>query len=34
MGTIRIQRISITDLKADAVVNAANEGLCAGGGVL
>ena len=34
MATIRIQKISITDLAADAVVNAANEGLSPGGGVL
>jgi len=33
MGTIRILKISITDLAADAVVNAANEGLSPGGGV-
>lgn len=33
MRTIRLQRISITDLAADAIVNAANEGLRAGGGV-
>lgn len=33
MNTIRIQKVSITDLATDAVVNAANEGLQAGGGV-
>ncbi len=33
MSTIRIRKISITDLDTDAVVNAANEGLWAGGGV-
>ena len=33
MSTIRIQKISITELDTDAVVNAANEGLWAGGGV-
>lgn len=33
MSTISIQKISITDLDTDAVVNAANEGLWAGGGV-
>ena len=31
--SIEIQKISITDVDADAVVNAANEGLVAGGGV-
>ena len=30
---IRIEKISITDLATDAIVNAANEGLWAGGGV-
>jgi len=33
MSSITIQKISITGLDADAVVNAANEGLWAGGGV-
>ncbi len=33
MHTISIQKISITDLDTDAVVNAANEGLRAGSGV-
>ena len=33
MNTIEIQKISITDLDTDAIVNAANEGLWAGGGV-
>jgi len=33
MRTIEIRKISITDLDTDAVVNAANEGLWAGGGV-
>ncbi len=33
MRTIEIRKISITDLDTDAVVNAANEGLLAGGGV-
>ena len=33
MSDIRIQNISITDLATDAIVNAANEGLWAGGGV-
>ena len=33
MNTIRIRKISITDLETDAVVNAANEGLRAGSGV-
>ncbi len=33
MNTIGIRKISITDLDTDAVVNAANEGLWAGGGV-
>ena len=33
MSTIVIKKISITDLAADAIVNAANEGLWAGGGV-
>lgn len=33
MNTISIQKIGITDLDTDAVVNAANEGLWAGGGV-
>lgn len=33
MSTIRIQKISIVDLETDAIVNAANSGLMAGGGV-
>ena len=33
MSTITIQKISITDLSTDAVVNTANEGLWAGSGV-
>ena len=33
MSNIRIQKISITDLATDAIVNAANEGLWAGTGV-
>lgn len=33
MSSIEIRKISITDLETDAVVNAANEGLWAGGGV-
>ena len=33
MNTISIKKISITDLDTDAIVNAANEGLKAGGGV-
>ncbi len=33
MRSIKIRRISITDLDTDAIVNAANEGLWAGGGV-
>ena len=33
MSTITIRKISITDLDTDAVVNAANERLLAGGGV-
>lgn len=33
MSKILIQKISITDLRADAVVNAANSNLWAGGGV-
>lgn len=32
-GTISIQKIGITELKTDAIVNAANDGLWAGGGV-
>ena len=33
MNSITIKKISITDLSTDAIVNAANEGLWAGGGV-
>ena len=33
MSSIQIEKISITDLETDAIVNAANEGLWAGGGV-
>ncbi len=33
MSTIEIRKVSVTDLDTDAVVNAANEGLWAGGGV-
>lgn len=33
MSTITIQKISITDITTDAIVNAANDGLWAGGGV-
>ena len=33
MNSISIKKISITDLFTDAIVNAANEGLWAGGGV-
>ncbi len=33
MSTIEIKKIGITKLNTDAVVNAANEGLCEGGGV-
>ena len=33
MNAISIQKTSITSLSTDAIVNAANEGLCAGGGV-
>jgi O-acetyl-ADP-ribose deacetylase (regulator of RNase III) len=33
MSTITIKKISITALDTDAVVNAANDGLWAGGGV-
>ena len=33
MSSIRIQQKGITDIPADAIVNAANSGLWAGGGV-
>ena len=33
MSMIEIRKVSITDLDTDAIVNAANEGLWAGGGV-
>ncbi|ETP73120.1 putative phosphatase, C-terminal domain of histone macro H2A1 like protein [Lachnospiraceae bacterium JC7] len=33
MSTVTIQKISITDLTTDVIVNAANEGLWPGGGV-
>ena len=33
MSSIKIQKISITDLDTDAIVNAANDGLWAGSGV-
>ncbi|MBQ3406577.1 MAG: macro domain-containing protein [Lachnospiraceae bacterium] len=33
MSSIKIQKISIVDLDTDAIVNAANSGLLAGGGV-
>lgn len=33
MNSIKIQKIGITDLDTDVIVNAANEGLWAGGGV-
>ena len=33
MSSIEIRKIGITELEADAIVNAANEGLWAGGGV-
>ena len=33
MSTIEIRKIGITDLETDAIVNAANDGLWAGGGV-
>ena len=33
MSTIEIRKVSITDLNTDAIVNAANDGLWAGGGV-
>ena len=33
MNTIEIRKISIVNVNTDAIVNAANEGLLAGGGV-
>lgn len=33
MNSIKIQKVGITDLNTDAIVNAANDGLWAGGGV-
>jgi len=33
MSNIRIKKINVTKLDTDAIVNAANEGLRAGGGV-
>ena len=33
MSSVKILKISITDVSTDAVVNAANEGMWAGGGV-
>lgn len=33
MSEIKIKKISITDLNADCIVNAANDRLAAGGGV-
>ena len=33
MSEIKIRKISITDLDADCIVNAANDRLAAGGGV-
>lgn len=33
MGSVRIEKVSITDMTVDCIVNAANEGLRAGGGV-
>ena len=33
ISTIQIKKISITELDTDAIVNAANEALAAGGGV-
>ena len=33
MSSVEIKKIGITKLDTDAIVNAANEGLCEGGGV-
>ena len=33
MSTVSIQKIGITEIYVDAIVNAANDGLQAGGGV-